>query len=98
MRLVVVVELTIREGSYKDFQAFEARALRLMSEFGGKLLFAFQPDDTDGDVEVHVLEFPDRLSFEKYRNDPPTKDMAADRDRVIESTRIMSGTNSQIMP
>lgn len=94
MSLIVVVELTIREGSYDDFQEFEARAVRLMSEFGGKLLFAFQPEDTNDDVEVHVLEFPDKLSFEKYRNDPRTKDMAADRDRVIASTRIMRGLNT----
>lgn len=93
MSLIVVAELTIRADRYEDFQEFEARALRLMSEFGGKLLFAFRPDDADGDVEVHVLEFPDKLSFEKYRNDPRTASMAAIRDRVIESTRITRGLN-----
>ena len=93
MSLIVVVELTVREGRYEEFQEFEARAVRLMSEFGGKLVYAFRPDDTDGDAEVHVLEFPDKLSFEKYRNDPRTASMAAIRDRVIESTRITRGLN-----
>ncbi len=93
MSLIVVVELTVREGRFKEFQGFEARAVRLMSEFGGKLVYAFRPDDTAGDAEVHVLEFPNKLSFEKYRNDPRTASMAAIRDRVIESTRITRGLN-----
>lgn len=38
MSLIVVVELTVREGRYEEFQEFEARAERLMSKFGGKLL------------------------------------------------------------
>ncbi len=94
MSLIVVVELMIREGKFAEFQEFEALALRLMSEFGGKLLYAFEPEDTDHDAEVHVLEFPDKLSFEKYRNDPRTRDVATDRDRVIENTRILRGLNT----
>jgi len=93
MSLIVVVELTVREGGQDEFQEFEARALHLMSEFGGKLLYAFRPEGVEHDVEVHVLEFPDTASFGRYRNDPRTAEMAAARERVIENTRLMHGIN-----
>jgi uncharacterized protein (DUF1330 family) len=97
MSLIVVVELTVCEGRRDEFQEFEARALRLMSEFGSKLFYAFRPEGVGHDAEVHVLEFPGTASFASYRNDPRTAAMAATRERVIENTRLMHGINIHLM-
>lgn len=51
-----------------DFLAYEGHVLPLVAEHGGSLQRRLRSDD--GTAECHVLSFPNRAAFERYRADP----------------------------
>ncbi len=83
----------------KDFVAFckyETEAVSIMQQYGGKMLSAFEPNESESTEancsEVHYLEFPDLDSFRRYRRDAKFSEMSALREKAISRTRtIVSG-------
>jgi hypothetical protein len=50
-----------------DFQAYEARVLPILGEYGGTLERRLRK--ADGTIELHVLRFDSRDGLERFRQD-----------------------------
>lgn len=66
--LTLVALLKVPPSGIAGFLAYEARVLPLVAEHGGTLQRRMR--NGDGTVECHLLSFPDRQAFERYRVDP----------------------------
>lgn len=85
--------VTINVENFELFEEFELNASRIMKSYGGTILKAFEierQDDGSG-KEVHLVQFSDRDSFERYRH-----------DEELESIRTMqfnavSGMNAVVL-
>lgn len=91
--LTLVVLLFLHPDREAEFERFEIRAAEVMSRHGGRIerriSFAGKNDPSQPD-EVHVVTFPDRESFERYRSDPAIQALAELRARAIRETIIWS--------
>ena len=71
------------------FEEFESQAIAILRSYGGKLVTAFEVEQSDSGVtEVHCLEFPDDQTFESYRNDSKLLALGELRAKAIHSTQI----------
>jgi uncharacterized protein (DUF1330 family) len=90
-RLTLVVLLHVNPGQQAEFERFEGAASRIMNRYGGRierripLARGADPDQPD---EVHVVTFPDRESFDRYRADPEIQALASLRERAIRRTTV----------
>ena len=66
--LILVAVLKVPQAGIADFLAYEARVLPLVQEHGGTLERRLR--NRDGTVECHLLRFPDRDAFQRFRVDP----------------------------
>jgi len=84
----VVVVLDIKD--LDSFVEYETAAIEIMSEYGGKLKSAFEPDSSNPQSrqEVHILEFPDLASLANYRADKRLGPMASLRSRAIAHSKV----------
>ncbi|THV26980.1 DUF1330 domain-containing protein [Glycomyces paridis] len=79
--------LRARPGLEADMSAYEDKVLALVPEHGGELVARAVADGADGNPhEVHVYRFPGQSAIDAYMADPRRTAMAAERDRVIETT------------
>jgi len=71
------------------FEEFESQAIAILKSHGGKLVSAFEVEQSEvGVTEVHCLEFPDAETFENYRNDSKLLALGELRAKAIHSTQI----------
>jgi uncharacterized protein (DUF1330 family) len=93
-RLTLVVLLFTEPEGQVEFEQFETNAARIMKRYGGAIerrISLSSRSDPSEPQEVHVLTFPDRESFDRYRNDPELQALAGLRRKTIRDTIIWSG-------
>ncbi|EAT13599.1 DUF1330 domain-containing protein [Bermanella marisrubri] len=81
----------------KDFEClneFESFALKIMERYQGRLLSAFEIEETmEGKrEEIHILEFPDEAHFKKYREDGELANKSELRNKAISKTTVSIST------
>jgi uncharacterized protein (DUF1330 family) len=86
-----VVRLWIKD-DVEGFEAFERAAAAIMADYGGRIETVVRCGPGDGPFETHVVAFPSRDAFEKYREDPRLHALGPERERVIARTEIVLGT------
>ena len=93
--LVLVVSLWIEPDRSEEFAAFEQHAARLMARYGGMIERVIRLPAASSDAatpfEVHLVTFPDAMSFQQYRADPEVQELAPARARVIRHTIVLTG-------
>ncbi len=65
--LVLALIARVPAAGVADFQAYEARVLPLLAEYGGTLERRLR--NADGTVEMHVLRFASRDGLDRFRQD-----------------------------
>lgn len=98
--LDIVAVLNIRDMAL--FNDFESKALALVKAHAGELVNAFETDPTEQDLqfgiagkEIHVLRFPDRQAYDRYRTDPALTALADLRAAAIHSTQVYISTQQK---
>jgi uncharacterized protein (DUF1330 family) len=66
--LLRLVAIDLSGADVAAFEAYEAKALPLVCEHGGRLEIRVR--SLDGQTETHLLYFPDEHAFDRYRLDP----------------------------
>ena len=86
----IVVLLEVKE--HAAFLQYESKALKIMKAHGGHLMSAYKPMQayrSGSEIdEVHILRFPDLVSFENYRTDGKLAELADLRALAIANTKI----------
>ena len=93
-RLTLVVSLYLHPGRESEFEQFESAAAQIMRRYGGTVerrIGVATGADESLPYEVHVVSFPDELSFQEYRNDSDLQALADLRSRAIRETTIWFG-------
>lgn len=91
---MLVVTLTVRREALVPFRDYEGRAVAIMRRHGGVLERTVFVDDGPADPlvkEVHLLTFPDRGAFERYRADPDLAAAAPLRAQAVVATELLVG-------
>ncbi len=94
--LTLVVALHMHPGREAEFERFESAASAIMGRHGGAIerRIAIDPDgDTGRPHEVHIVKFPDRAAFDRYRADPDLAPLAALRTRAVRDTVVWFGAD-----
>ncbi len=65
--LVLALIARVPASGVSDFQAYEARVLPILGEYGGTLERRLR--NADGTIELHVLRFDSRDVLERFRQD-----------------------------
>ena len=94
--LTLVVSLHVHPGREAEFERFETAATAIMRRHGGAIerRVALEPGEgADRPHEVHVVTFPDRAAFDRYRADPDLAPLAALRAQAIRDTVVWFGAD-----
>lgn len=94
MSVSLVVSLWLKSDDVAAFESFERAAARVMAKHGGRIDRVVRRAETergDGPFEVHVVSFPDWMSFDAYRADPAFKALLPQRERLVARTEIWRG-------
>jgi|GEM_PF-517689 len=81
---------TLQIRNFTALAEFESQAAAIMKDYEGRITHAFETchlDDDSGE-EVHLLEFPDIETFNRYRADPRLQQLQGLRETAIASTDI----------
>jgi hypothetical protein len=88
----------IKEGKESSFHFFEDLVLPLLDRYDGKLLYRVRPtissvvSTTLGHpYEIHLVSFPDRKSFEGYRDDPERSGHMRLKNESVERVMLIEG-------
>ncbi|HKV54458.1 MAG TPA: DUF1330 domain-containing protein [Candidatus Binataceae bacterium] len=95
-RLTLVVALFVVDGHEAEFERFESAAATIMARYGGVLerrIACGSSSGEDGPHEVHIVTFPDRQAFERYRDDADLRAMTEIRERTIGRTIVWTGVD-----
>lgn len=82
---------------FKEFEEFERKASKIMTDYDGKIAFAFETmrnDDSSGE-EVHIVEFQREEDFIRYKNDPRLQEFSSLRAKAISSTEVKIVTHEK---
>ena len=93
-RLAIVARLTVRRDRLVEFRAFEASAVAIMHDHGGRLEQVVVLDDHPASptlVEVHIVTFADASAFAAYRDDPALSRLQPMRDEAVVATQVEIG-------
>src|SRR5579864_7929395 len=95
-KITIVAVLFIHPGREAEFEQFETAAESIMQRYGGglerRISFAAS-EDSSHPHEVHIVTFPDRESFERYRTDPELQALADLRAHAIRQTTAWVGSD-----
>jgi uncharacterized protein (DUF1330 family) len=94
--ITIVAALFIHPGREAEFEQFETAAESIMRRHGGSLerrIGFAASEDPSHPHEVHLVTFPDRQSFERYRADPDLQALADLRARAIRQTTAWVGSD-----
>ena len=89
MRLTIAARISLNPGKEAAFDDFEARTAAIMARHDGRIESRVR---THPGAELHLVTFPDRESFERYRSDPETLALAELRASIVRDTVIWFGT------
>jgi len=91
--LLVVAILTVHPGALDQFREFETRAVRILARYGGSMerTVSVEPSVADEQREVHLLRFPSKDAFARYRSDEELASLAGLRSASIAHTEILIG-------
>jgi uncharacterized protein (DUF1330 family) len=95
-RLSLVVGIRINPGRAAEYERFENTVAEIIARHGGAIerRIALEPGgDTARPNEVHIVTFPDRAAFERYRADPEIPTLAAQRAEAIQETTYWIGAD-----
>lgn len=95
-RLTLVVVLHVDAGRENAFERFEMAAAAIMRRHGGVIerRIAVEPGaGASHPREVHIVTFPDRTAYDRYRADPALQPLAALRADAIRETVVWFGTD-----
>lgn len=85
MRLLVTLDVS----DFELFEEFERKAKLIMHRYGGEILEAFETErQGNSGQEIHLIEFPDELSFERYKNDTELNQYLELRKKAVSKTEI----------
>lgn len=90
--LVLLVHLWLHDGQEAALESFEETVVALLRRHGGVIERVIRPlptPDADLPFEVHVVRFPDRPSFERYRADPEVTSLAERRAAIVRRTELL---------
>jgi len=82
-----------------EFERFEELAVGIMSRYGGRLerRISFPPgEDPSRPDELHLVVFPDRETFARYRRDPDLQALADLRAAAIRRTVVWEGGDEPV--
>ncbi|MBL4798101.1 MAG: NIPSNAP family protein [Oleispira sp.] len=88
---MINILVTLEVKDFNFLTLFETKAAEIMRAHGGRIISAFESvrnEDNSGQ-EVHLLEFPNDASFEKYRADARHIEHAKLRNKAIDTTSIV---------
>jgi uncharacterized protein (DUF1330 family) len=90
MTLTLCVLLWAAPGQDEALVAYEDEVLALLRDHGARLVQRVRRvDDTDGPLEVQIIELPDEQALADFMADPRRVASADVRDRVIARTEII---------
>jgi uncharacterized protein (DUF1330 family) len=95
-RLALVVGIKINSGREAEYERFENTVAKIIGRHGGAVerRIALEPGgDASRPHEVHIVTFPDRAAFERYRADPEIATLAAQRAEAIQETTYWIGAD-----
>ena len=88
IQIIVLLEVNDRAA----FHEYEMKAFKIMKEYEGRLLTAFEPDVHESSScninEIHHLQFPNIMAFNKYRSDSQLAGLSTLRELAISNTII----------
>ncbi len=89
---MINVLVTIEVKDFNSLTAFETEAVKIMSSYNARMITAFETQRNDDGTgqEVHLLEFPDELSFSNYRSDRRFNTLTDLREKAINSIEVIS--------
>lgn len=96
--VVLVAALYVNPGRRAEFEEFETAVARIMRRYGAVIerrISIAAADESQPD-EVHVVVFPDREAFERYRADAELQGLAELRQKAIRLTTIWFGEDLPI--
>jgi len=86
--LNILVKLAVKD--FELFETFEKQAALIMSKYDGRIISAFEiarnPDGSG--EEIHILEFPNEDTFNRYRADADLAKLSELRQRAIADTEV----------
>ena len=75
------------------YTEYETQAVRIMKQYGGKLLSAFEPNENESSLnevsEVHYLSFPSLLSFSEYKGSKDLANLSELKERAIKNIKVI---------
>lgn len=95
-RLALVVAIKINAGRQAEYERFENTVAKIIARHGGAVerRIAVEPgSDASRPHEMHIVTFPDRAAFERYRADPEVATLAAQRAEAIRETTYWMGVD-----
>jgi uncharacterized protein (DUF1330 family) len=88
--LTLCVLLWARDGQELALTTYEDSVLGLLGDHGGTVLQrARRTDDSDGPLEVQMLQFDSPASLESFLDDPRRQELHAQRDAAVDRTQII---------
>ena len=91
---VIVAIMTLHSDSLGAFREYETEAAVLMARYGGAIerTITEEPLNAQSAVrEVHIVTFPSREAFQRYRSDPDLAHLADLRTAAIAHTQLIVG-------
>ncbi|MCW2801123.1 MAG: hypothetical protein JWQ70_2595 [Aeromicrobium sp.] len=90
MSLTLCVLLWSTPGNDEALASYEDEVLALLGDHGARVVQRVRRvDDTDGPLEVQIIELPDEQALAEFMADPRRVASADVRDRVIGRTEII---------
>jgi len=74
-----LVAIDLSDADIPAFEAYEAKVLSLVPQHGGRVEMRVR--SLDGQVETHLLYFPDERAFDCYRLDPRRVALASEWEK-----------------
>jgi hypothetical protein len=91
MSLTLCVLLWARPGAGDGLIAYEDQVLGMAPDHQGRVLQRARGSGADGQpLEIQLLEFASAQALEGFMTDPRRQSLAAERDRVISKTEVIS--------
>ncbi|HVZ30148.1 MAG TPA: DUF1330 domain-containing protein [Asticcacaulis sp.] len=86
----IIALLYAGEGGKTALKAYEAKVMRILAEYSGRLVSASHPTDpkSDDPDEVHVVHFESMDHFTAFRADPRHADLKPERQMAIRDVRL----------
>jgi len=83
----LIVKLDVSD--FELFEKYERTVNPIIERHGGVIIEAFEIERNDNSgQEIHILEFPDELSFERYKNDADLNQHQDLRKKAILGTEV----------